>query len=217
MDHDAPEAREATSPATSRTSRRALLGLGIGGAAASLLPLLTGRASASASTDAATTTAPPKRPTADDTALLGAAQQVELAAVALYEGAISGVSGWTEAQAAVMTTFRDAHLAYANSLSALLGKAAPGTAAESVLTKFQRTFVGDPAGVCAAAWSLESAAVATHGEVLGSLQGIDGAALVASIQIAEARHCTVLADLAGITDPALLLVDDEEAPLSVNG
>ena len=84
MDHDAPEAREADGTATSRSSRRALLGIGLGGAAASLLPFLTGRASASASS----TTAPPKRPTADDVSLLGAAQQLELAAVTLYEKAI---------------------------------------------------------------------------------------------------------------------------------
>jgi len=213
VDHDAPEAHEAHSAAPSRTSRRALLGLGIGGAAVSLLPLLTGRAHASA----ATTTAPPKRPTADDTELLGAAQQVELAAVALYDSAIAGVSGWTAAQAAVMFTFRDAHLAYANSLSALLGRTAPGTAAASVISSYRGEFGGDPASVCGASWSLESAAVATHGDILGLLQGVEGAALVASIQIAEARHCTVLADLAGLTDTASLLVDDEEAPLAVNG
>lgn len=213
MDHDAPEAREAADRSISRTSRRALFGLGVGGAAASLLPLLAGRAAASA----ATTTAPPKRPTSDDVVLLGAAQQLELAAVELYSLAIGTVNGWTAEQAAVMATFRDTHRAYAESLSALLGRAAPGTPSADVIAAFRSGFGGSPSEACVGAWKLESAAVATHGEIIGALQGVNGAALAASIQIAEARHCTVLADLAGLTDTASLLVDAEEAPIQVNG
>ena len=65
----------------------------IGGAAVSLLPLLSGRASATTTTSSTsdttaattTTTAPPKRPTDDDVALLGFAQTVELAARELYD------------------------------------------------------------------------------------------------------------------------------------
>ena len=173
----------------------------------------TGRASASASS----TTAPPKRPTADDVSLLGAAQQLELAAVTLYEKAIGVVNGWSAEQAAVMTTFRDSHLAFAHSLSALLGKPAPGSASAAVVAAFDAAFSGSATEVCASAARFESSAVATHGEVLAGLQGVNGAALVASIQIAEARHCTVLADLAGLTDDASLLVDEEAEPISVNG
>ncbi|MFM2077044.1 MAG: hypothetical protein RJA49_934, partial [Actinomycetota bacterium] len=63
-----------------RLPRRGLLAAGIGGVAVSLLPFLSGRASATTPpTDASTTTtAPPKRPTDDDTALLGFALQAEL-------------------------------------------------------------------------------------------------------------------------------------------
>ena len=64
---------------------------------------------------------------------------------------------------------------------------------------------------------LESSAVATHAEVLDGLEGIDGAKLVASIFINEARFSTVLADLAGKTDISDLLVDTEEPSLVGQG
>ena len=73
------------------------------------------------------------------------------------------------------------------------------------------------AGVFAAAQAFESSAVATHGDVIAKLQGTDGAALLASIQIAEARFCTALADLAGDTDPVTLLVDEEAESLVGRG
>ena len=51
-----------------------------------------------------------------------------------------------------------------------------------------------------AAYDLESTLVATHTELLGELEGVDGAKTIASILMMEARHCTVLADLAGRGD-----------------
>ncbi|MEY2415416.1 MAG: hypothetical protein QOH53_750, partial [Ilumatobacteraceae bacterium] len=75
--------------------RRRLLGIGLGGAAVSLLPFLVGRANAttpttgpSDTTAATTTTAPPKQPTGDDVSLLGFSQSVELAARNLYDVAL---------------------------------------------------------------------------------------------------------------------------------
>lgn len=195
---------------TQRVARRGMLAAGIGGAAISLLPFLTGRASAAAATP------PPKRPTADDVTLLAVAQQLEVTATALYTSAIKDVKGWTDEQAAVMVAMREAHLAFANSLSAILGKAAPGTPIEELLTSLASSFTGDATSVIKAAADLESAATATHTDVLGRLVGLDGAALVASIQIAEARHTTVLRSLAGSSDLAELLVDTEAASLLGN-
>ena len=116
-----------------------------------------------------------------------------------------------------VVAMREAHLAFANSLSGLLGKPAPGTPLEAVLTAAGPGFQGDPTSVIKAAADLESTAVATHTDVLSKLQGVNGAALIASIQIAEARHTTVLRDLAGSTDLAELLVDTEAASLLGNG
>ena len=57
-------------------------------------------------------------------------------------------------------------------------------------------------------------AVATHTDILGKLQGTDGAALIASILIVEARHGTVIASLNGSTDLDDLLVNTEADALA---
>lgn len=209
-------------PIGRRAAVRVGAAVGLGGAALSLLPFLSGHAAASATTEpastaaATTTTAPPQRPTADDVALLGFAQQVEATAVALYNQALK-VTGWSDDQALVVTFIRDAHLAYAQSLSGLLGRDAPNSISQQVFDAQKDGFSGAIDAVLASAGALESAAVATHGDVIAKLVGTDGASLIASIQMNEARYCTVLADLAGEADPAVLLVDEEAASLVGKG
>ena len=190
--------------------RRALLGAGVGGAALSLLPFLGGTAAAAAPTDETTT--PPKRPTEADSGLLAQAQQLELTAQALYDIALV-VSGWSDEQAVVITYLREAHQAYANSLSGLLGRAAPGIVSQAVLDARRSDFSDSVGSVLAAAYELEAAAVATHGDLLSQLVGTDAAALIASIQMNEARFGTVLADLAGDADEAQLLVTTDAESL----
>ncbi len=199
--------------------RRRLLGIGLGGAAVSLLPFLVGRASAttttgstSDTTPATTTTAPPKRPSTDDVTLLGFARSVELAARDLYDVAL-GTNGFDAEQRAVIATIRESHDAYAASLSALLGRLAPQTP-DPVVESLSSSFAGDKSKVLDAAYNLESTAVATHTDILGMLQGTDGASLIASILIVEARHGTVLAYLNGKTGLDDLLVDKEADALA---
>lgn len=209
-------------PMGRRAAVRVGAAVGLGGAALSLLPFLSGRAAAADTTEpastveATTTTTPPQRPTTDDVALLGFAQQVEATAVALYNEALK-VTGWSDEQALVVTYIRDAHLAYEQSLSGLLGRVAPNSTSQEVFDAQKAGFSGAVAAVLASAEALESTAVATHGDVIAKLVGTDGASLIASIQMNEARYCTVLADLAGEADPAVLLVDEEAASLVGKG
>ena len=56
--------------------------------------------------------------------------------------------------------------------------------------------------------------MATHTDILGKLQGTDGASLIASILIVEARHGTVLAIMNGSTNLDDLLVDTEADALA---
>lgn len=179
--------------------RRRLIGAGLIGLAGSLLPRLAGQAGASPDTPATTTTAPPKRPTTDDVALLGFAQSVELAAVELYKIALATQS-LGDAALAVVTDVQKAHVAYAQSLNALLGRQAPGTVLTDVVDQFAADFGGDEGSIMAAAFVLEDTAVATHTELIGQLAGVDGAALIASMLIAEARHSVTFADLSGQTE-----------------
>lgn len=216
---------DVTEPATADSAlRRRLLGIGLGGAAVSLLPFLVGRANAttpatgpSDTTAATTTTAPPLRPTADDVSLLGFAQSVELAARNLYDVALGTTTFQFDSNTrAVLATLRESHDAYAASLSGILGRQAP-QAVDPVFDTLKSTFGGDKKSILDAAYALESTAVATHTDVLGKLQGTDGASLIASILIAEARHGTVLAYLNGSTDLDQLLVDTEAGALTPAG
>jgi hypothetical protein len=200
--------------------RRRLLGIGLGGAAVSLLPFLMGRASATTPTSgpsdttpaATTTTAPPKRPTNDDIALLGFAQTIELAARNLYDVALA-TKDFDDNERAVLATIRESHEAYATSLSGELGRDAPQEI-NPIFDDLKSSFGGDKASVLEAAYGIESTAVATHIEILSQLQGTDGASLIASILIVEARHGTVLASLNGSDDLDKLLVDKEADALA---
>jgi hypothetical protein len=211
---------DVTEPAAADSAlRRRLLGIGLGGAAVSLLPFLVGRANAttpttgpSDTTAATTTTAPPKQPTDDDVSLLGFSQSVELAARNLYDVAL-GTDDFDANTRAVIATIRESHDAYAASLSAILGRQAPQTV-NPVFDTLQSSFGGDKKSVLDAAYALESTAVATHTDVLGKLQATDGASLIASILIVEARHGTVLAYMNGSTDLDELLVDKEADALT---
>jgi hypothetical protein len=201
-------------PADSATGRRRLLGIGLGGAAASLVPFLGGRAHAATTTPepATTTTAPPKRPTADDVSLLGFAQTVELAAGALYDVALE-LDGFDTNERGVLAAIREAHRAYAASLSAMLGRDAPQSV-NPVFDTLKSSFGSDSAGVLKAAYALESTAVATHTDIIGRLVGTDGANLIASILIVEARHGTVLASINKSTKLDDLLVNNEADALT---
>lgn len=202
-------------------ARRRVLVAGISGTALSLLPFLGGRAHASGrnnpstattepttgsdgstvattgdTAEATTTTAPPKRPTEDDIVLLSFAQSVELTIRDLYDVAI-GAGTFTDATLEAVKAIREAHEAYAQSLSGLLGRVAPNTRIDELFTSLEKDFSGSSSDVATAARALENTAVATHSEVVGQLLGIDGSALVASMLMVEARHATYLATIAG--------------------
>jgi hypothetical protein len=205
-------------PADSAILRRRLLGIGLGGAAASILPLLSGRASATTTTSSTsdttaattTTTSPPRQPTSADNVMLTFAQTLEVAARDLYDVALD-TKVFDEMQRSVIATIREAHEAYAASLSAILGRPM-AQIPDPIGEDMKAAFSGDLTGVLDAAYTLESTLVATYTEMLGKLQGVNGAALIASILIVEAANGTVLADLKKATDlDKLLVVPEAEA------
>lgn len=211
---DSPDTSAASAAAAEQGAglRRRLIGAGLLGLTGALLPSLASRAGASSGDgEAATTTAPPKRPTDDDVTQLGFAQSVELAAVDLYDAAITGNS-LSDTVLPIFQYVREAHLAYAEALSALLGRQAPGTPLADVVDASKSAFSsGGDAAIASAAFELENIANATHIAVLGELQGVDGAKLVASIAVVEARFALTFADLAGETSLDALLVNEAEA------
>jgi Ferritin-like domain len=165
--------------------------------------------------DAATTTTAPLRPTSDDIELLGFAQSFELTARDLYQAALDG--GLADGDlSGVFRALRDNHEEYANRLSGILGVDAPQRRDDALFDELAAGFEGgDAAAVAAAALDMEATAVATHNDLLGRLQGIDGIAAVASFVVVEARHGTVLADVAGDGDDLDALLTSDAGPLEV--
>lgn len=205
-------------------ARRRLIRAGVGGAALSLLPFLARRASATTpdgtetggEPEAATsTTAPPQRPTADDIVLLNFAQSLEMVAVLRYDEALA-IPGWSDDEALVMGTMREAHLAYVNSLSGMLG-------GDALKQPYDRTLRAVPefgdnrSAVLASAGEFEAVVVATHNETIGELQGTSGAALLAAAVNIEARSGSALAALLGSTDLDSMLLTAEAEPLPAEG
>lgn len=210
--------------------RRAAL-TGLAGVVGALLPSMKAAAQEETTTtaDAAgeettvpqtTTTAPPRRPTDDDRELLAFANTFELAAAELY-GMLLDVEGLDEDSTALVAAFADHHRQYAEAIAGLIGSDAPNAPNEAIVRSMRSVFTGDQESVLQAAFELETAAASTHLDLLGQLEGSDGAALLASILPIEARQANVVGEMIGLplaetvpeletTDAAL---DPDEFPI----
>ena len=231
MDHEVSDLRPATG--LRALGRRGAVAAGMAGMAS----LLVGRvargappddsadppdASTGGTADDATASSPPptsvapSRPTDGDVELLAFAQAAELSARQLYADMLDAFAddpAIDDTRRVVFTAIREAHQGYANALSGLLGGSAAGGADQALIDELGPTFTAGVDEALLAAYDLESALVATHTELIGSLQGLDGVALIASILIVEARHGTVIADMLGLTSLDDLLVADERDAL----
>jgi hypothetical protein len=165
------------------------------------------------SAPAATEAAIPSRPTGADVELLGFAQSFELTARDLYQAALDG--GLADGDLAdVFTTLRDNHGEYANRLSGILGVDAQQQRDDALFDELVADFEGgDAAAVATAGRELEATAVATHTDLIGQLEGIDGIAAVASFVVVEARHGAILGDVAGDGDDLDAMLRDDAEPL----
>jgi hypothetical protein len=116
----------------------------------------------------------------------------------------------------VFTTLRDNHDEYVNRLSAILGVDAPQQRDDALFDELAGGFdAGDAAAVATAGLDLEATAVATHTDLIGRLEAVDGIAAVASFVVVEARHGTMLADVAGNGDDLDALLSSDAQPLEV--
>ena len=192
-------------------TRRRVLAAGLAGTA---LGLIGGRAASATTppTEEPETTPPPAQPTPGDLELLAFAETIELAARDLYQASIdAGVDDET------IALLRDNHEAYADVLSGILGINAPGRPDVRLFDELESSFaVGNVTAAAEAGYALESRLVATYTDMLRSLEGTDGAEMVASILVVEARNCTVLADLAGNGADLDALFVNDAAPLEVS-
>jgi hypothetical protein len=154
----------------------------------------------------------PVRPTAADTELLASAQATALAVRDLYQAAVAAGAGGEHVDCLVSIAAH--HDAYAQSISSLIGRAAPQARDSKVFSSNKADFGSDTMTTALAAHALENSLVAAHTELVGELVGTEGAALIASMVIIEARHVVALAAIAGksaIDDTDLFFVTPEAA------
>jgi len=138
-------------------------------------------------------------------------QSAELAARDLYQAAIDAGN-----DDELYVGIRNNHRAYADRLSAQLGRSAPDERAEALYSEWEERFTATGTGVASAAYELESALEATWTENLGSLVAADSSRTAASIMMVEARHCPALADLAGKGDDFAALFENTAEPLQLD-
>ncbi len=187
-------------------SRRGLLrALGIGGVATAFVASARPAVAQEGSTTTTvaplpTTTAPPKKPSRADLELLRFAEGVERTAargyLALTDARLAELA-FDEPTVDVLRSLTPHHRAYAEAISALHGPTDPRSPVIEIADALDIAALaaGDAAAVLAAAQSIEEMLVDTHLDLMGIAQSTNVAALLASIQIVEARHAAVLAGL----------------------
>lgn len=164
--------------ATERSSRRALLGAGVIGAALALTGSRPATAAAGLSDG--------------DAAAAGFAIGLELTARDLYDSAIAA-----GADDLVWSVMREQHEAYAQRLAGITGISAADRN-DAVYDQLADAFdTSSPAG---AAFELENIAAATHTDLIGVVDDSAFASAMASFVSMESRHATVLAGLSGQGD-----------------
>ena len=154
----------------------------------------------------------PVRPTEADIELLASTQSSALAVRDLYHSAVDAGAGGDHVASLVAIAAH--HDAYAQSISSLIGRAAPQARDDKLFAANKSDFGADTTKVALAAHTLENSLVAAHTEIIGQLEGSEGAALMASIVVTEARHVVALAAIAGkspIDDIELFLATPEVA------
>ena len=185
------------------SSRRGLLGAaGVAGLLGAAVVLLSDGPAGAA----------PNAPTENDTALLSAAQAVELSAADLYQLALdAGIDDPT----GVIGVMARNHRAYAETIAGATGVSADARnddVYDSLESEFDTTDIGQfaEAGV-----ELENTVVATHTELVGMYESETAVRLTASILVVEARHATVLGDMAGDDAETVITATGEPADISV--
>jgi hypothetical protein len=139
-------------------------------------------------------------PPAGDRELLSFAQGAELAVHDLYLVAAESSRVDTEA-AAAMRVFAEQHLAVAQAIAGLIGSDAPNARAESVYASFRAAAASAPFETMQA---LENTLAATHTDLLGRIESLDAATMVASVISVTARRAAVFGVLPSLSLPSAL-------------
>lgn len=204
-------------PALVATRRQFATRLAAGGAIAfgpTLIPL------AALAQDGTTSAVPPGTVSAaeprlgdKDLNLAIFAQTVELAAVALYQGAIA-TGKLSKAIADVATLFAGHHQDHAGQFGAFAGRAAKPRANQKLLDELTPKLVAATTEreLLELARAVEEGAAATYVYALGVLESREAAAAVSTILPVEAQHSVALSFAIDASDDAFLLGAPKHLP-----
>jgi len=128
-----------------------------------------------------------------DKALLIVAQSAELAVHDLYLNAIAK-AGFAGDELATMQLFADHHLAYVQAIGGLLGSDAPFERNDTIYQQYLSA-TSSRATAASTLQALENTLAATHTDILSRIVGTNGAELIASIIVVEARHAAIFGTL----------------------
>ena len=139
-------------------------------------------------------TAPPLQPTAQDKETLNIALGVELAIRDLYADIVAA-GNLSDEESPVILLIHSHHVAYAQSLGGLLGRAAINKRNDATYAAFSGNLKGTFTSIASQLTDIENGAVARHINSLKQLEGLNGSTLIASIISIESRHAAALASV----------------------
>ena len=105
------------------------------------------------------------------------------------------------------------HVAYAQSLGGLLGRAAINKRNDSTYAEFSSNLTGTFASIASQLVAIENGAVTRHIDSLNQLKGLDGSTLIASIISIEARHAAALGSVT--KKPLNAIIENNQASIGI--
>ena len=157
-------------------------------------------------------TAPPLQPTTQDKEALNIALGVELAIRDLYADIVAA-GNLSDEESPVVLLIHSHHVAYAQSLGGLLGRAAINKRNDATYAEFSGNLKGTFASIASQLVAIENGAVTRHIDSLNQLEGLNGATLIASIISIESRHAAALGSVT--KKPLNAIIENNQASIGI--
>ena len=157
-------------------------------------------------------TAPPLQPTAQDKETLNIALGVELAIRDLYADIVAA-GNLSDEESPVVLLIHSHHVAYAQSLGGLLGRAAINKRNDATYAEFSGNLKGTFASIASQLVAIENGAVTRHIDSLNQLEGLNGSTLIASIISIESRHAAALGSVT--KKPLNAIIENNQASIGI--
>ncbi len=153
---------------------------------------------------------PPLQPTDADKKILNVALGVELAIRDLYADIVAA-GELNDEELSVILLIHSHHVSYAQSLGGLLGRASISDRNEITYDEYAEKIKGSFNQIAPELVVIENRATKLHITSLQLLEGLNGAALIASIISIESRHAASLASL--MKNSLSAIIENNQSPI----